>query len=135
MLVQVIIERLRAGLETTSVFGAAEFYHAQNNTGYTQTPTWFVIPGPETAETYQDDEPFLVTQSIQVVVMRDLKSNDPRGEAAFYEVRGDRAALFKQILGWVPAHGFEPARYDGARSSSSNPSCTYHHANFNFVGS
>lgn len=111
MLVQVLIERLRAGLETTSVFGAAELYHARENAGYRQSPTWFVVPGNETAQTYEDDEPFLVTQSIQVIVMRDLKENDPRGEAAIYEVRNDRAQLFKQVLGWVPTHGFEPTRY------------------------
>lgn len=132
MLIQLVIERLRDELGTQSVFGAAEFYHAQENTGYTESPTYFVLPGQSSAEGYEDDNAFIVTDTIQVVVMRELSENDPRGEAALYDTRKDRADLFSVLLGFIPGDRFEPVRYSSGALLGNVSSRMFYAYNFLF---
>lgn len=111
MLVQSVIERLRFGLETKSVFGAAEFFHAQENTGYTNSPTFFVVPNTETAQGADGFNAFDIVNQIRIILMVDLADQDARAERGVFDARRYRAEIFKQVLGWCAGQYYRPATY------------------------
>lgn len=111
MIVQIIAERLRSQLNAP-VFGAAEFYDAQENTAYTKSPTVFIIPASQRATAYtEDDQYFDIASTVDIIVMREVECQDARKEAALYDAQGDRTKLFKALLDWRPSELHRPTQF------------------------
>lgn len=132
MLIARITEHLRSVLETKSVFGAAEFYHALEQTGYTESPSYFVIPNSEQSAGANDDDIFFINNQVRIVVMVDLKCDDFQAKGGIFDATQERSNLFKALLAWQPECNFRPTTYVNGALLKSDGRRLFYAYTFNF---
>lgn len=130
-MIQSIVKRLRECLEA-DVFGAAEFYHAQEQAAFTGDTTYFVLPNTEQASGFRANDVFRINNQVRVIVRAQAVPQDFRAEKSFFDATKEREKLFASLLGWQAGPCFEVTEYIGGALLGSSKAGLFYAYTFNF---
>ncbi len=126
-----IVTRLRTRLEA-DVFGAAEYYHAREETAHRDEITYFVLPNTETTANFTAGDFFTINNQVRVIVMSPVSLSDVRNEKSFFDATQERNKLFASLFNWQVSPCFEAPQYVSGALLDASKSRLFYAYTFNF---
>lgn len=126
-----VISRLREHFDTDQVFGAAQFYYAQNDTAYAHKNCLFVIPVSQQGVEIETGGNYQINHVVQIVSCSESDCSDHRLEKTFVDASGVRDKLFFCLFDWKLDGAYGNTEFQSASLLSVDKKRVFY--GFNFV--